>query len=178
MPDYAKAPEVEALAEGLIDTVDRHEMLAQCRIEYVFIDKAPKSKGRTVWGRARKLGGLPAFLIGSVGTQVAADDALTFGAASPMFVIEISHDIWVDLSPKQRLALVDHELCHCRAMENDAGELELSTVGHDVEEFVGIVSRHGLWTMGLTALGKVSAEAIAAEVEGLLADPAPGDGTA
>lgn len=133
MAEWMPAPEVEAIAESLIEEIDRHGDLAKARIEYVFIDKAPKSKGRQVWGRARKINGLSAHLAATVRPA-------RFREPVPFFVVEISHDIWRALDERQRRALVDHELCHLWVDEDDDGELVLGTAGHDVEEFCGVVA--------------------------------------
>ena len=58
------------------------------------------------------------------------------------FVMEVNHAQWLLLTDEQRLALVDHELCHT-AMDTETGEP--SVIDHDIEEFGIIVERHGLW---------------------------------
>ena len=136
--EFSYAPEVQAIGEVLIDEVEAHMDLARVRIEYLFIDPAPKSHGRTVWGRAKKVSGLAAFF--------AAPRRQGLRTPAPFFVVEISHEVWETLNDRQRRALVDHELSHLRVTTTDDGELELSTRGHDVEEFAGIVARHGLWS--------------------------------
>lgn len=141
MGEWIHAPEVEAIAETLIDIVDRHADLRRVRIEYVFIDKAPKSKGSIVWGRARKLTGLAAFF-----AVERRDRPPVFRAPAPFFVIEISHDIWQDLDDRQRRALVDHELSHCTVDIDDEGVVVLGMIGHGIEEFAGVVERNGLWS--------------------------------
>ncbi|MBV1869258.1 MAG: hypothetical protein KUG69_15350, partial [Marinosulfonomonas sp.] len=160
---YMPAPDVEQLARKLIDTVDRHAALDQAHIEFVFIDQAPRSKGRAVLGRARKLGGLPAFLAGGSHpvTPIGMHDV------DPFFVIEIAYDYWAsdDFTDAHRVALVDHELCHCRVDEDVDGEHKLSIVGHDVEEFACVVDRHGLWSAGLTSLGKVMSEQLSLGID-------------
>lgn len=156
---YRHAPEVHEIAAGLIESVPEHKDLDGCRIEYVFIDKAPKSKGRAVWGRARKLGGLPAFI--AAGHPV---DEL-FVVPRAMFVIEISWNIWLYLDEGQRVALVDHELCHCVAVLDEDDELVLSTRPHDFEEFRGVIDRHGLWNSSSTALGATIADQLVLAID-------------
>ena len=47
------------------------------------------------------------------------------------------------LTEKQRLALIDHELCHIvRDVDSDSG---FSMRSHDIEEFAAVVERHGAW---------------------------------
>lgn len=139
MPNFRPAPAVKVIAERLI--ADHHKDLAEAepRIEYVFRDKAAKSAGKSVWGRARKVSGLNAYLAGDMDEVPADDDEdLT------LFAIEIAEDIWAQLDEQQRIALVDHELCHLQITEKD-GRLVLGLKHHDLEEFRAVIERHGLW---------------------------------
>ena len=130
--NYRPAPEVRAVADKLIPKFHQHLIDNDVRVDYVFIDKTPKSKGREIWGRCRKVSSLAAFL---------ANDQQ---GSDPFFVIEISEEIWEVLPPDKREALVDHELCHTLS-EIGEEEPKLSMVPHDLEEFTCIVRRHGLW---------------------------------
>lgn len=69
-------------------------------------------------------------------------------------VLVLNRDQWHVLSEPQRLALVDHELCHARAsldsktlepVHDAHGNRVYRLRKHDVEEFREIVERHGLW---------------------------------
>lgn len=138
--NYRPAPEVKKIAEELIPKYHQHLLDFNVRIEYVFSDKTPKSKGRETWGSCRKVSSLNAFLAN-------AQDG-----TDPFFVIVISEPVWEILPHAARVALVDHELCHAWAEadqnEDDDGSddpVKLSTKPHDLEEFACIVRRHGLW---------------------------------
>lgn len=133
MTMYAHAPDVAHIAGDLIATIPDHADLAGVDVIYVWRDKATKTRGRTVLGKARKVSGLHALLARDL-----ADDA-------PLFVVEIAQDEWIRLTTKQRYALVDHELSHLRVKIGDDGERDLSVRGHDVEEFRAVIERHGLW---------------------------------
>lgn len=61
------------------------------------------------------------------------------------FIICLNWQIWNVLNIKQKAALVDHELEHCKYDEDDRPIM----IDHDIEEFTCIVERHGLWTTGL-----------------------------
>jgi len=131
---------VKQIAEDLIPKYHQHLIDFDVRIEYVFIDKTPKAKGREVWGTCRKISNLNAFLANG---QDGSD---------PFFVITISEPVWEVLPPKSKVALVDHELCHAWAEaqqdeETDGSEdvVKLSLRPHDLEEFSCVVRRHGLW---------------------------------
>jgi hypothetical protein len=129
---YRYAPEVEQIGKELIREHHRH--LTNVEIKYVFTDKAMRRAGKETWGTARKVGSLAAFLAG----QDENDEQATF------FVISISEPIWSYLTPEKRRALVDHELCHCW-VDLDSDEPKLVLLGHDLEEFVQVIQRHGLW---------------------------------
>lgn len=128
--EYSKADEVKEIARDLI--VNYHTHLMNVRIEYLFVDPVPKSKGQLVWGTARKVTGLAAYLATTEESEEPGE---------PFFVVTISKEIWERLDDDRRKALVDHELAHCWL--NDDGGLVI--LGHDLEEFVGVVKRHGLW---------------------------------
>lgn len=127
------APEAAEIGRSLLQ---HHEHLMPIRVEYVFRDEAVKDGDGAVWGRAHKLTGMKAML--------ATADAENSNGCD-FFILEFAWDIWRLLSPAQRLALVDHEMSHLGVEITDAGNHKLVLRRHDVEEFVGVVSRHGLW---------------------------------
>jgi hypothetical protein len=133
---YTEAPKVLEMVNTVIKEIKEHGHLANARIECVFVLKTPKNKGKELWGKARKVSGLQAYLFAK---------ALGFDTETEMpedfFVIEISKPIWDLLEVPQRRALVDHELSHCWRDE----EGKISILPHDLEEFNGVVARNGLW---------------------------------
>jgi hypothetical protein len=152
------APEVRDIAQALIGDVSEHAPLDDVRVEYVFRDKAPRSHGRLVLGRARKISGLAAWL-------AEAKHLNALAVPRPFFVIEISHDTWGQLTPVQRRALVDHELCHCRVEVDDDGEAQLSIRGHDFEEFASVIRRNGLWASASELIAAAVCEQLALAVD-------------
>lgn len=133
---FVPAPEVKTIAEDLIPKYHPH--LADSRIEYVFIDTIPNKGGKEVWGSMRKITNLPAYL--------GADESdKERGINTPFFVLSITEPVWKDLSDKERIALVDHELCHGGVEVTEEGDYKLGIIPHDLEEFSCIVERHGLW---------------------------------
>jgi predicted metallopeptidase len=151
---YDHAPEVQAIAETLI--AEHHPHLQGVPIRYVYVDPPPKSKGKTVWGRARKKGPLDAHL-----AELEETD---------FFVIEAAQAVWEEMTHAQRVALVDHELCHCGL--SDKGKLTL--LAHDLEEFNAVVQRRGLWRDSVKVF--VRAGAAADRQLGLELDDAAGPG--
>lgn len=149
--EWWTADEVEELAEKLI--AEHHPHLADVKIRYVFRDKAASSKGRAVLGKARRISGLNAHLVGLVGRNH-VDGEVNF------FVVEIASNTWRQLDEKQRVALVDHELCHLDIEEPEDATKDRKLVlrGHDVEEFTEIVQRHGLWKADVEELVKAGGQ--------------------
>jgi len=136
---YSPAPEVEAIARDLI--ADHHQHLdtalnENVSLTYLFIDPPPKKNGKTVLGMCKKLSSLPAYLSRRLAGEYSTD---------PLFAIVISLEAWKILEPKQKIALVDHELCHCKIEIDEEGETKLGVEPHDIEEFKAVVLRHGLW---------------------------------
>lgn len=137
--EYRLAPEVGRVAKELI--AEHHRHLLNVEVVYVFLSKTPKNKGKDVWGRAKKVSGLPAFLASRQQHDITYEEQ-----ADDLFVIEISEEVWERLKPKARRALVDHELSHCWVIWDEKAESDsLSVIGHDVAEFEAILKRHGLW---------------------------------
>lgn len=137
MTTFWMAPEVEKIADELIPKYHRHLRANDVRMVYLFRDDVPKRSGKEVWGECKRISGLNAFLAGEEREDGSVDAAF--------FAIVISKPIWVELSEAQKVALVDHELCHTWSEENEDGETVLKIQPHSLEEFAEIVQRHGLW---------------------------------
>lgn len=150
MPEYRSAIDAERIGQKLI--AEHHTRLEGIRVDFVFRDKASKSNGKIVLGKARKVSGLNAFL--------ANDDGHDF------FVIEIAEDEWEQMPPSKRRALVDHELCHCTIdFDEDKGVVTLGIKGHDVEAFVEEIERNGLWKDDLAEFAKAAKEQLELSLE-------------
>lgn len=152
--EFRPASAAETIGKRLIK--EHHTHLLGVRVEYVFRDKAAKSKGKVKLGTARKMGGLNAWLATDVDERATEPEEF--------FVIELAEDEWADLTDQQRVALVDHELSHCWAEVDDDGEVVLAVKTHDLEEFVDVVRRHGLWRPEVEHLVKVGAEQLGLDV--------------
>lgn len=135
--NITKAPEVQRFADTLI--VEYHPDLSEAKILYLFTDSNRTQGGHTVLGTTGKLSSVQRFLSGGL---EAVEDGYDF-------IIMISKMTWDGHSDKQKTALVDHQLSHCRLKSKTnpkTGEIRRwwAVVGHEVEEFVGVVERHGL----------------------------------
>ena len=130
-----------------------HEHLLGLRVTCVYMSKTPKSKGKDVWGRAKKISGLPAFLAGDHLPESYEDQPPDF------FVIEISEEVWWRLTTKGKRALIDKQLCCCEVEEDEkTGALGLAIVGPDVAEFDAVLRRHGLWNDSVKEFVEAGAE--------------------
>lgn len=180
MVTYQLAPEAEKIGRQLVNK--HHTHLEDERIQYVFRSEAATSGGKTVWGKARKVTGLNAFLAtpdpddeladataGRLGRTLAlpVDE---WEETDPFFVIELAHDIWQTLTGKQKIALVDHELSHCRIKTSSDGTASITVVGHDIEEFEAVVHRNGLWNTASKHFAKVAIDAAGGDQMSLIDD--------
>jgi hypothetical protein len=126
---YDASDELLALAKKLIE--DHHGHLVEANIKYLFRTGNWEVKKRDTWGQAKKVSKETNFLTGYD------------------FIILIHQDVWYQLVPEHQEALLDHELQHCSAGTDDAGNKVWYIQGHDVEDFLPIIRRHGLWSPAL-----------------------------
>lgn len=138
---FDPADAVEKIAKKLIPKYHSH--LVNAKIAYLFKSKSIKSKGVEVAATAEKISKKHQALSGY------------------HFLITTAFPTWKDLSDKQKLAVVDHELEHCFVEDDDkTGETKYSILPHDVEEFGLIIKRHGLYTTNLVRIGRVVVDAL------------------
>lgn len=122
--EYAPSPEVEQIAEKLIELFKPE--LEAFEIRYIFCNENPKKDGRECIGLARKVVGLNAYLA---------------GCAEGFFVLETGKPAYDALDENGKLAYVLHELCHFGVSE----EGNLTLIPHDVEEFSKVVEIFGAY---------------------------------
>ena len=115
------------MASGIIEA--NHPDLLDARIGFIFRSEAQTGNGKQTWGKAQKV---------SDKLKVYLDFD---------FLIWLARDVWAGLSANQKMALLDHELCHCLYEDG-----KLSMRPHDVEEFTEIIDRYGLWRNDLEAM--------------------------
>ena len=129
-----------------------HSHLADAKIAMAWrFGKGPDPDGRLWLGQAKKGSDLDRALHGFD------------------FVILLNHEIWnsAEFAEEHMIALIDHELCHCeRAVDADGipkiDELDRPVYRirkHDVEEFIDVVNRHGIWKDDIRKLAEAAQEA-------------------
>lgn len=135
MGEFAKAPEIEAIADALIH---EHRLqfshLLDANIRYLWKAKGGKSHGKDRLGACQKPSGLLSFFSG-------VD-----------FVIWLALDNCKSslLTNRQVEALVFHELLHTAATEDpDTGEIIFGIAPHDFEGFNEELRIYGPWSSDL-----------------------------
>jgi hypothetical protein len=152
---FVLCDEARVLGEELIP--DYHMHLKEARVLYVFCGKPMTRNGRVVLAKAMKFNDLNRFFT-SLGAEP-PDEEETAGGCD--FAVIVNRKEWEEnLTPKQRRAVVDHELCHC--IRNHKGKWAMRN--HDVEEFAEIIDRHGMWFEDVAAFGKSVAGAMQLEL--------------
>lgn len=133
---YHEAPQPAAIGAALVGSLHRH--LLGATIAYVF-RQSMAEKDKTTLAKASKAGNKLSFFTGYD------------------LCIDVNHEAWLKLTPEQRVALIDHELCHFGVEDTDKGTRYV-LLGHDVEEFGAIVNRWGLWKPDLRIFARVVAD--------------------
>lgn len=153
MPKYTKIDDDVTL--HLISDVraePQHRETREARIQPVWMHgKKPDADGVVEMGKMKVLPELDRVLMG-------CDALLLLNWLE--WELEERDEAW-------RRALVDHELSHlaerldgdCEPVVDWHGNKCWRIRKHDVEEFAGVVARHGLWTRRLQALGRTVADA-------------------
>lgn len=132
-----KVTEPYRIMEDLI--AKHHKHLADAKIAIAWRSGwKPDADGRLQIGQARKGSDLDRSLHGYD------------------FVILLNREAWKEggLSEDQKVAVVDHELCHCQVSMDANGEPKTDDLGrtvyrlrkHDIEEFTEVVARYGCYT--------------------------------
>jgi len=68
------------------------------------------------------------------------------------YVIEVWSVFWDSASDSQKEALLFHELMHIISSEDEDGEITWRLQDHDVEEFIYVVKKYGIWNHALESL--------------------------
>lgn len=143
--EFKYAPEAALVGAKLINSVEEHGHLAEAKIEYLIrTGPWPDGKGGEKMASAQK---------GKAMIDCLADREIDF-------VITINAKYWDRLSPANRAALIDHELSHCiKKGEDGEGAPIWGITGHTVEEFSGVIARHGLWRQNLEGFAEAVRQA-------------------
>jgi len=99
---------------------------------------------------------------GSMGPMAEWLLATACGGIVPDFILTIDLVWWNLAGPREREALVFHELCHCMHAVDKDGELRFTDDGlpvwairgHDLEEFRAVVEKYGAWDSDIAAFAE------------------------
>lgn len=151
---FCAADQADRIGSALI-LADVHKHLNNTRIGYLFRKK--------MTGRGDRIRLAHASLVGGKLQYFSELD----------FLVEINWEAWMHIEPHQRVALMDHELCHF-GVDRTGEDVKHLILHHDVEEFGAIVKRWGFWEQGLATFGGVVREQLellgATDTLGTLAD--------
>ena len=126
MAELVKAPDVADVAQPLMQQHHPH-LLDKCSVEFLFLEAETSAD----IGKVKRVG----------------DDVKLVAEDAPDFIVTVWRSWWDDADVQQRLALVDHLLCHCGwSVAKEKTLLEK----HDFEGFRDEVERHGAWSPQLT----------------------------
>jgi hypothetical protein len=147
------ALEPAKIAEDLIARYHPH--LEEASILYLFTTQERKKCDRVRLASAKKFSAMERYL-SSLHVDAEASASIDAGAD---FLILFDVKQWSILRDDQRVALVDHECCHCARFEvitrHDDVELVWGIKGHDVEEFHAVLERHGFWQPDIQTMAQV-----------------------
>lgn len=139
---FSDSEAAKEIAEKLISK--HHHELASAKFIYLCRNKSAKSGGKPVPGHIKKLAPMDKHLSRSY----------CEAGEEPDFVMVVALDVWNDLQPNQRVALIDHLLTRCQAVEDEkSGEMKFSIRPPQVQEFPEVVERHGRWNEDLIEMG-------------------------
>jgi hypothetical protein len=134
--------DISAMARGLITQYHTH--LVNSKFAFLFVNKDMTRKGKVAIATVEKINA-------------------KFKALTELdFLITISYPKWKELSDKQQLAVMDHELNHCLVedSEDPGGDTKFKIIAHDLEEFYSTIERFGLVFNDLVTLGRVVTDAV------------------
>jgi len=150
---FLPAPELLAWVEqtilasgGALHNPD-HAHLVDADLAFLWAPAAFEKAGRTVLGQAEQV----MFRAGGWQKARQEQQMIEWFGGVPAFLITLAADYCATYSDAEFCALVEHELYHighasdpygAPAFDKE-GRPKLRIVGHDVEEFVGVVARYG-----------------------------------
>jgi len=126
---YKAEQEIYDLMKEIVANYHPDLALVVDEIAIVIKEKASKAGGKPVLGKASKASPLFGVL----------------GDTDYKFILTLAQDEWLNLTIRQRKALMDSLLCACRAAENDKGELDCAVAPPDVSYFYDELDRWGDW---------------------------------
>ncbi|ADP15389.1 putative metallopeptidase [Achromobacter xylosoxidans] len=146
-PDLLAWVEETILASGSPLHNPDHAHLVDADLAFLWAPAAFEKAGRTVLGQAEQV----MFRAGGWQKARQEQQMIEWFGGVPAFLITLAADYCVTCSDAEFCALVEHELYHLGQRTDEfgapafdkEGRPKLRIVGHDVEEFIGVVARYG-----------------------------------
>lgn len=118
------------LMQEVLRTYHPNLLSVMDQIGILIREKAAKAGGKPVLGKARK----------------ASEDIAALTGSEYKFILEIAGDEWLNLSSRQRKALMDSLLCSLVAEDDpETGATKCSIIPPDVSYYYGELERWGDW---------------------------------
>ncbi len=143
--DAETAAGLESLAADLIERNHRH--LRDANIKFAWNHSWQEdADGHTTLGQAKKVGDLERDATGI-----------------DLYIL-LNSEFYPEMDEAERVALIDHELCHCEViydsnsdpMRDVKDRICYRLRKHDFQEFAAIVRRHGKATPGFVGFSKLA----------------------
>jgi len=131
MDIWKAGEEVYDLMRDLVAQHHPHLALVEREIVILMREKASKSGGVTTMGKSSKT----------------PDWVSQLGVDNWKFKVEIGSDVWKDLPPHEKRALMDHHLCAMGVEEKKDGSLKCFIKPPDFVAYEEEIERHGVWRM-------------------------------
>jgi hypothetical protein len=154
LTSFIPAPEVLDWISATLIATDgplhnpEHAHLDGANLKVIWAPEGYVKAGRTVLGTAEQV----QFMSGGWKRYRQEQQFIQWFGRVPDFLITLAADYTSQCSDVEWCALVEHELFHIAqaldkygapAFDRETGKPKLCIRGHDVEEFIGVVSRYG-----------------------------------
>jgi len=131
--EYMDAPEAEAVAKEIMETLPVIDGIEEASIKYIFILK----KHSEYAAKIQKPGGVWKFL------------------SDYDYVVLVHKPSWDKFSERQRKALIYHELLHITYKTDKNEKKHWKLRKHDIEEFIDVIREFGAWSPELNKLKEI-----------------------
>jgi hypothetical protein len=168
--EYSEAVEAREIGIAWIGSVEAHTHLRDASIGYIFHDEEITNGGKVEWASAG-LGIMRGPSAKHWGRFIEWTIFRMIGY-QPDFIILIDRNIWNGLDAAQKVALIDHELCHCQQATDAFGGPRFNQItgrpiwriaAHDIEEFHGVIERNGIWNDDVAETARVIVDSLSSK---------------
>lgn len=156
---WQRRPDIEVVVEYCIQRWHPH--LKRANVIALGRPKATTKNGKEEWAKLKRASKQERVLY--------AEDSEGLD-----YILIVALDTWSRFTKAQRIALVDHELCHAAGYDAETDTWALRA--HDLEEFRAVVERHGAWSADVELFVETARRVTPPQMT--LDEATPGDGAA